>query len=232
MNDPKEKREIERSEALHKTAKIVSGLLPGGGSAYELFTALVKPLHEKRFEEWIREVTLRLHKLEQEEKINLEELAESEEFNTIITKATILAQQTHQTEKIEMLRNVVINFAKGVNSDALEYELMDYFLLIIERINPFHIMLLKTFQDPQNYNKARWKNIDYEVKVHLVDLFLSMYPELGKKVDIVMQAWKDLYNYGFVDLPTMKSVKHTKFSLKKLTTDFGDQFLHVIESEE
>lgn len=232
MNELREKREIAQSEALDKSAKIVSGLVPGGTSIYELFTALVTPLHVKRKEGWVREVTMRLHKLETEGKINMEELSRNEEFNTVITKATLLAQQNHQKEKIEALRNMVLNFAKGVDSDVLVYDQMDYYLSMIERMNPFHIMLLKIFQDPQNFDKPRWEKIDYEVKVHLIDLFLSLYPELGKKVDIVMQAWKDLYNYGFVDLPTMKSVKHTKFSLKKLTTDFGDQFLNMIVSEE
>src|SRR5690554_2930058 len=109
MASPQEKREIARSEARDKTAKIISGLIPGGSSAYELFTALVQPLHVQRREEWIEDVTRRLHKLEQEEKIDLKTLSESEEFNTIITRSTLLAIQTHQEKKKKALSKIVTN---------------------------------------------------------------------------------------------------------------------------
>lgn len=46
--NPKQKREIAQSEARDRTANIISGLVPGGSSIYELFTALVQPLHFKR----------------------------------------------------------------------------------------------------------------------------------------------------------------------------------------
>jgi hypothetical protein len=48
MPDPKEKREIEQSEARDKFAKVLAGMVPLGSSAYELITTIVVPLHDKK----------------------------------------------------------------------------------------------------------------------------------------------------------------------------------------
>jgi len=232
MNELSEKREIAQSEALDKTAKIVSGLIPGGASAYELFTALVTPLHVKRKEGWVREVTMRLHKLETEGKINMEELSRNEEFNTIITKATLLAQQTHQKEKIEALKNVVINSAIKLSREVIDFDEIDYFLTFIQRISPLHILIINTFENPREVVKKKKDKFSHGLKTHIIDLFITMYPELKEKKEMVMQCWKDLYNFGFVELNSMKSIKFSKRSVKKQTTDLGDRFLEMIESDE
>ena len=239
MRNSKEKRVIAQSEALDKTAKIVSGLVPGGASAYELFTALVAPLHVKRKEGWVREVTMRLHKLETEGKIKMEELSRNEEFNTIITKATLLAQQTHQKEKVEALRNIVQNAAIKLPSSVMYFDMMDYFLSILDRINPIQILLLKLYKDPQT--AALEKNIDLtpfkdsnssldgsEIK----NLFYLIHPELKEKDELVIYSWKELIRVGFVKSdPINKRVPNSSI-LKVRTRKLGEQFLEMIEGRE
>lgn len=41
MLDPKEKREIEQSEARDKLAKMLAGMVPFGSSAYELRAIII-----------------------------------------------------------------------------------------------------------------------------------------------------------------------------------------------
>lgn len=233
----KNKRESERSESLHKTAKIVSGLLPGGGSVYELFTAIVKPLHEQRREEWVREVTLRLHKLELEERINLKELAENEEFNTIITKATLLAQQTHQKEKIEVLQNVVANSAVKLSDTQNLFDWTDRFLHIIGEISPMHILLLKTFRYPGGEIDKAGIELERNKPVTNKDLFFKIYPNLKNRVSLLNQCWRELVSYGFIidehfGHGTGKTyTMHTDEKILTKTTDFGNKFLDMIEGE-
>ena len=160
-NSLNEKREIVQSKARDKTAKIIAGLVPMGSAAYELITTIVVPLHEKKKREFLNDLADRLKKLEEKGKIDFQELADSEKFNTIITKAILLAQQNHQEEKLEALKSFVINYAGGVDSEIIEYDHVEYFLSFIERLNPFHIILLKIFQDPKNFDKSRLEKIDY-----------------------------------------------------------------------
>ncbi len=235
----RDKREIERSEAFHKTAKILSGLLPAGGSAYELFTALVKPLHEKRREDWVREVTLQLHKLESDGRINMEELSENEEFNTVITKATLLAQQTHQKEKIEALRNVVVNAALKLPVQVTDFDLLDYFLTILDQINPIQILLLKVYKNP--VEAASESGIDltpFKESTSLLHgseikhLFYRIYPELKEKDTLVVYAWKELIRIGFVQAEPISKRVPSSSILKIRTKKIGEQFLEMIEGEE
>lgn len=230
MTDINEKRESERSEALHTTAKIVSGLLPGGGSVYELFTAIVKPLHEKRREDWVREVTLQLHKLENEGRINMEQLSENEEFITVITKATILAQQTHQEEKIEALRNVVLNFATKNPALNLDYETNDYFLSVLDSMNEIHIVLLKLFGDPQSMlSKQNSSNQHYSSPKKLL---YQLQPSFRAKDNLIDIFWKNLFEYGLVEERTLNEISSLESVYKSKLTNLGKKFLEMIESEE
>lgn len=233
------KSEIERSEALYKTAKIISGLLPGGGSVYELFIAIVKPLHEQRREEWVREVTLRLHKLEQEERVNLKELAENEEFNTIITKATVLAQQTHQQEKIEALRNVVVNSAEKLSENVMDFEEVDFFLSIVSSINPIQIWLLKFAMDPGKIahekgiiltplNKVAVQKPGIELKRYL----FAVLPDLQKKEALIEYSWNELTRFGFVKNISFESLALHADVGQSAITDEGKSFLAFISSIE
>src|SRR5690625_6210200 len=83
----------------------------------------MQPLHEQRKDDWVKNVTLRLQKLEQEKSINLKDLAVNKEFNTIITRATLLALQTHIEEKRRALQSIVVDTSEKVNSDDFDFDL-------------------------------------------------------------------------------------------------------------
>ena len=228
----KEKREISQSEVRDRTAKIISGLIPGGRSAYELFTAIVQPLHEKRKEEWVREVAIRLNQLERREKINLEELSRNEEFNTIITRATLLAQQTHQKEKHEALRQVVIKSAVDLPQLVKNFDETDYFLTIIEQINPVQISLLKLFHNPEPKVKDLKSKIPGDPTLNSRQIISYLYPELQKKMEMISQYWRELQRLGLMIGNDITIGRHTKHKIQKLTTDLGGRFLKMIESDE
>jgi hypothetical protein len=237
-DDISDKKEREQSEALHKTAKLISGLIPGGGSVYDLFTALVKPLHEKRKDDWVKEVIIRLHKLETQGKINLKELSANDEFNTVITKATLQAQQEHQEEKIEALKNIVINSSFKIPQEVIDFELVDYFLSILDRVSPLHILLLKTFRDPgsagkkKNLNLASFLTLAKTPQNTYGDFFLAIFPELESKEELVKMCWKDLYYFQLVKFDNLFVGDNLVRIGMALTTDLGNQFLGMIEKED
>lgn len=227
----RDKREIAQSEARDKTAKIFSGLVPGGASAYELFTAIVKPLHEKRKEEWVREVTIRLSKLEQRERIDLEELSRNEEFNTIITKATILAQQTHQKEKHEALRNIVVKSAAGAPKLVKNFDETDYFLNLLSEINPTQIFLLKLFNNPEAAVKDLKSKVPGDPTLNSWQVISYLYPDLQKKKEVIAQYWRELQRLGLMVGNDITIGRHTKYKIQKLTTELGDRFLEMISDQ-
>lgn len=224
----REKKEIERSEARDKTARIITGLIPGGGSVYDTFTAIVQPLHVRRRDEWIKEVTLRLHKLEQEKRINLAELAENEEFITVITRATLLAIQTHQQEKKNAFKNIVTETSLYITADDLDFDEMNAMLTILERLNSLHIYLLTMIENL----RERAENSGIEVGKDSNDLVAGIVFELDEtlkeKKEIVNLCWVDLFNGGLVFQSSQKGASDIEYGSNPRLTPIGLKLLELI----
>lgn len=231
MNKLREKREIAQSEARDKLFKALSSAVPFGSAAYELITTIVVPLHEKKKREFINDLAIRLKRLEDQGRIDFEELAENEEFNTIITKAILLAQQNHQKEKLEALRNIVINTAVKLPKEITEFSEMEYFLRVIETITPLHLLLLSFFKNPIEVAKSR--NVDFGrmMTSNSQSTLYKVYPELKVKADYVNIYWKELHNYSLVQTDSLKAMVSGNAATQSLTTPLGNKFLEMIEDE-
>lgn len=240
MSDPKQKREIAQSEARDKTVKIISSFVPGGTAAYELITTLVVPLHEKKKREFINDLAIRLKKLEDQGHIDFEELAQNEEFNTIITKAILLAQQNHQKEKLEAFRNIVLNCTEWLSKGEPIFNWSHKFLMIVDQISPLHILLLKTFQNPAKAAREHNVNFDEMVSASNKEVFFKIYPDLKDRSALANQCWKELHSFGFVALNNFTKSEgteslpylHNHGKLLSQTTDFGNKFLDMIRYSE
>lgn len=231
-NELREKREIEASEAKDKAAKIISGLIPYGSQAYDLVTTIVVPLHEKKKREFIEDLAKRIYKLESEGKIDLDELAESEEFNTIITKAILLAQQNHQKEKLEALKAIVIHTATNLNKDTLAFEERIMFLRITDQIETTHLRVLKFLIQPNAYvNDMGMPNIMFETKRPSKILSL-IHPELSKNLDLLEQVWLELYNFGLVNSRTSSTqiTSRNPNGSSNLISKLGERFFELIKT--
>lgn len=236
----REKRDIEQSEARDKTAKIISSFVPGGTAAYELITTLVVPLHEKKKWAFINGMAIRLKKLEEKDQINFEELAQKEEFNTIITKAILLAQQNHQKEKLEALRNIVLNSTEWLSKGEPIFDWSHKFLMIVDQISPLHVLLLKTFRNPTKVAREKDINFDDMITASNNEVFFKLYPDLKDRSALVSQCWQELTSYGFLALNNFSNSRDAESmpyinsheQLKPQTTDFGNKFLDMIEDQD
>lgn len=231
-----EKKKIEQNEARDLTGKIISNFI-GLGPAYDLITKLVVPLHEKKKREFINDLASRLKKLEEQGKIDFDELSRNEEFNTIITKAILLAQQNHQKKKLDALRNVVVNASEKLFKKMIVFDEVDYFLSILSRISPYHILILKKYQNPSILSEGR----KAENKKSKEDPFHAIWPtpksilfashsDLVKKENIVSLCWNDLMTFSLVKSVPFEEL--IKMEVESLITDFGNKFLDMIEREE
>ncbi|NBC04556.1 MAG: hypothetical protein GVY20_12735 [Bacteroidetes bacterium] len=228
----KQKREIERNEAKHKAWKLKSSLVPGGAKAYDLFTVMVQPFYEKRKDEWIHLLMNDLARREEGGLISLEALSKNEEFITIVTKATLLAQQNHQKEKLEALRNLVLNVATKLQKESIEYDLTTYFLSILDRITPIHIALLNTFHDPDKVIEERKVDLSSIHDCSQKRVFLKIYPELRKKAELIDLYWDELASFGLVTKDSIRDLSSIGGSLNELSTKLGGQFLEMIKNQE
>jgi len=165
-------------------------------------------------------------------KIDFEELAKNEEFDTIITKAILLAQQNHQKEKVEALRNVVLNAAEKLPKEVLEFDEIKYFLRIIEEITPLHILLLKTFQNPKQAAEKQGAELGRMMTSSSKETLFKIYPDLRSKEEFIKIYWKELNDFTLVSTNTLTAMTTGEGALRCLTTSLGNQFLEMIEGEE
>lgn len=197
-DDLRNSREISRSEVLDKTAKVLSSFVPGGSAAYELITTIVVPLHEKRKREFIEDLANRIYKLEQKGKVNIQQLSESEEFNTVITKALLLAQQNHEIEKIEYLKLLVLKSGILINKKELNYDTVQVYLKIVDQISGSQFKILKLLKNPE---KALMQVDTKALKkfIFIPQIFMAAYPEITKSHHSIELLWKDLFKIGLIN---------------------------------
>lgn len=123
----------------------ISGVPLVGGPTSEIYSALVSAPLSKRREMWFTSLFEQLLELEEKVKgIDIEELAKNEVFISSLYSASGIAAKTHKVEKLEALKNCVINSALNIN---IEEDLQSIFFDFIDTMTPSHIKILKLIKN-------------------------------------------------------------------------------------
>jgi hypothetical protein len=143
VND-KEKLSVPKPAAgdvAHAVVKGVLSVVPlAGGTAAELFELVLAPPLSKRRDEWMESAAKRLEGVE----ANVNSIRNDPAFVTTALQATQIALRTHQGEKLEALRNAVVNSAIGA---APQDDLRAIFLNLVDAFTPTQLRILRYFQN-------------------------------------------------------------------------------------
>jgi hypothetical protein len=211
----------------HIALKTALSAVPMVGSpAAELFAAIIAPPLARRRDEWLQSLADGLAALR--EQIDAESLAQNEAFISATMQASRAAIQTHQKEKLDALRNAVLNVAAG---RAPEEDEQAMFLWYIETLTTWHIRVLKFFDSPLRTIAQRGARTDFPDTGALANLLESAYPELRGRRDLYDQVARDLRARGFLN--SGDDVLHNMMSgsglAEKRTTKMGDRFMAFIQ---
>jgi hypothetical protein len=213
-------------DAGYAIVKAGISMLPiAGAPASELFGLIVTPPLEKRRLEWMEKVGAGLKNLEQKMGVVLEELQDNNKFIDAAMDATQIAIRTSQTEKLEALRNALLNAALPKSP---EDSIQKMFFSFIDIFTVFHIKILELFQNPQKWFEK------YSVpfpKLHmgaLNHLLENAFPVLKNKREFYDLVWKDLYLRGLVSTEGLHTMMTGSGVEAKRTTEMGDSFLNFI----
>jgi len=140
------------SDYAHTTAKAALSAIPVvGGPAAELF-ALAPPI-EKRRDAWLQGLYDDLKRLEVEvEGFKIDDLANNDAFVSAVLQATQIAMRTHQQEKLDALRNALLNV---IRLKSLDEETQDFFFGLIDMFTVTHIEVLRLFEDRIGFSPLR-----------------------------------------------------------------------------
>jgi hypothetical protein len=166
-------------DLVHAVTKAGLSAIPVvGGPAVELFQLVLQPPLEKRREAWMARVGDAIAKLEADG-LQLESLRENEEFVSVVMQASQIAIRTHQEEKLEMLRNAVVNVATGQTTDEALHTM---FLNFVDAFTGWHVSILRLFQSPRAPPGIMTGGLSHVLE--------NSFPELRGQRESSARAWR------------------------------------------
>ena len=195
-------------------------------------------MRSKRLTDWCEDLRLAFNDLSQKiEGLTPEKLAENDQFVSASLRALQSAVRTHQAEKLEALKNAILNVAVGGEPEA---DRQTVFLDLVDRFTPLHLALLQFFQDPAGYISAKRIEIAPERDNQpIFFLLLDCMPELRQQAASPVEG-RDGAPLQFLDIvvtelanaclvtPDLKSGAQKPPRYPRWTTHLGDDFLDFI----
>ncbi len=111
----------------------------------------------------------------------VENLSTNEPFLTVVLQATSIALRNHQKEKLEALRNAVVN---SVLSSSADDDIKLVFIHLIDELQVSHLRLLRMLYEPDRYSKEE-------------TAFLN---ELENQKDLYAHILKQLIDHNLISL--------------------------------
>lgn len=129
------------TDHLHATLRAALAAIPfAGGAATEVFNAILTPPIEKRRTQWMENVSRAISTLSQSDAAIVERITGDEKFQSVLIQATWVAIRNHQQEKLDALRNAVLNSAEGTTV-SVDRQLL--FVRYIDELTPSHLLVLR-----------------------------------------------------------------------------------------
>lgn len=205
-------------DRIHTLVKTALGEVPlAGGALAEIFSTIIESPFQKRKKEWMQNVVDAIEELKGKG-FSPDDLRDNEQFISAVFYASHLAMKTHQQEKLDALRNAIINVAEGVEADEV---LQQIFLNYIDQFTLLHIKLLRF---------ALERNVSDSILMgSLKSVLLENHPELSTKESLVELVWKELYTGGLVTHEALVGGLSQGGLRQKLTTGMGDRFVKFIK---
>lgn len=148
------------------------GLIPGaGGAIAEFYSTYISPPAQKRLYLFLESLIKDLRKLEvQVRDFSLASLKENPCFTTMLIQSFDIAKRNHQEEKLEALRNLLLNSALP---NSIEDDMKLLFLDWVDELKISHINLLYMLDDPSRYRDGYIDLPDLENNKHFYNQLLK-----------------------------------------------------------
>jgi hypothetical protein len=212
-------------EIVARVVEAALGSVPMAGNALAVtfVTALGWRLEQRR-DEWFTQLAKGLEELRQRvDGLDLEALVGDDRFTDAVVSATRTVEHTHQAEKIEALRNAVLN---SVVPGAPDADTQAIFLNLVDRFTSSHLRLLTLWDDPPAWFESHGLPGPTSSGSRALTAEAAL-PEARGRRDFILLIASELKTAGLLaaDLAGMVSPQGM---MQRLTTDFGRQFVRFI----
>ena len=230
--DPPGSGELDRAHAVGRA--LLSAIPWAGGAAVELFNQLVRPPLDRRQHIWMESVAIGLEGLEGRV-ASIEGLAANDVFVDTLLQASQAAILTSDREKLDALRNAVLNSALP---EAPEPAMQQLFIQVVREFTVWHIRMLQllrtgTFWEPSR-NAYDTPNMP-TIARSLLGMPLRGSPAPDTRAqEFFASTWRGLHMYALVSVDVSKGsvsvappiVGRDRAYAK--TSELGEEFLRFI----
>ncbi|QDT54796.1 hypothetical protein Pan44_28340 [Caulifigura coniformis] len=231
---PPEKRITDH---LYTAGKVATGMLAASLSglpllklpAETLFGILVADPGQKRSRQFFEDVCNWLELLASQNRVTMEVLQNHQEFISALRGGMVAATTTHHREKLDALRNTVLNIAVGPDEDDPERQV---FLSHIQQLGAWHLRYLKFFASPRSCPPGTHWGPNAPNRWPISHLLTEVYPGTKLHRDTSVAIVDELCRLGLMRVPDSRIADLTEvadgYMTPKLTTAFGDKLLSFI----
>lgn len=217
-------------EVARTTIDAAASIIPGGsyaaGKIVERFVA--EPL-QKRRDKWFERVGAGLEELEARlAGFDPSTLTENEDFVSAVFEATQAAMKTAREEKLDALRNGILNIAAGMRLDDI---LRSAFFGYIDRFSPAHLRVLKLLADPSASPEMKASAANTYMGAQ-IGVLRAAIPETVIDGPTMSRILGDLQREGLVETSGMSAMGTQGSLLSKRSTAAGDAFLRFVSDPE
>jgi len=168
--------------------------------AAEVLELLIRLPVDQRIDEWRSSIVEKLIELQQKvESFSLQSLVENERFTSALLRAAQIAIRNHQQEKLDALRNAVLNAAlDGAPGDDQQ----QWFLGLVDDLSAMHLGVLQLFGDPSaQVPSFHLDDLLQDKNRPTIGKFVALKypkPETQGEQDYYVQIVRDLWQYGLI----------------------------------
>lgn len=199
----------------------------GGTIAVALTVALNHTLNKRR-EQWFTELAEAVDELQDRlDGFDPAALAENEAFVDAVVTATRIVDRTSQREKIEVLRNAVLNSALP---SALDVDVQQLYFTLIDDLTPTHMRLLTLLNDPPGWFDARpqLQRPQFGMSSNRTALINAAMPDLGGMgPQMIERFYAALTDAGLVN-GALSGMMTAQGAWQSVTTEFAARFLAFV----
>jgi hypothetical protein len=149
--NPEELSKPSLKDIWYAIAKGTISIIPGyGATLSELISLLAVSPAIKRRDKWVNEQLTEAFRLiaEKVDISTFENLPNNELFLTVVLQGTSIALRNHQKEKLEALKNTIVN---SVLPNAPDESLQLIFLNFIDTFTPCHLIMMDFIDNPTDW---------------------------------------------------------------------------------
>ncbi|WUR13903.1 hypothetical protein E7V67_002000 [[Empedobacter] haloabium] len=209
------------------TARAAISMVPmAGGPLQVAFEALFSAPIEKRKERWLQQLSEVVVELgARVDELTPERLVQDDVFVTVVMQASQIALRNHQSEKLEALRNAVLNAVLS----TIEEDEKFIFLRLIDQLAPVHLRLLKFLDDPGKWMDVHGIGNPGWSMGGVSTVIEHCFPAMAGRREVYDQVIRDLQTEGLV---SQGSFAHVTMSgsgmLESRSSPRGRAFLQFI----